>query len=101
MNFMTNYIKYLKDNPEKYWFKRKLYGWGWVPASWQGFATLAFFILFFVSNGLTLEGDIASSESEAGWLFVKLLSGVFALIWICYKTGESPRWQWGKRVKDK
>ena len=25
-----------------------------------------------------------------------LLTGI-ALIFVCYKTGEKPRWQWGKR----
>jgi hypothetical protein len=28
MNFLSRYIRYLKDNPEQYWFKRKAYGWG-------------------------------------------------------------------------
>jgi hypothetical protein len=30
------YIEYLKDNPQGYWFKRKVWGWGWTPVTWQG-----------------------------------------------------------------
>ena len=38
MGIFKDHIDYLKDNPEGYWFKRKLYGWGWTPARWQGWA---------------------------------------------------------------
>jgi hypothetical protein len=30
---IEEYKKYLKDNPEVYWFKAKLYGWGWFPVT--------------------------------------------------------------------
>lgn len=33
---LKEYLEYLKDNPKHLWFKRKLYGWGWVPVRWQG-----------------------------------------------------------------
>ena len=29
---IKEYIAYLKDNPQGYWFKARLYGWGWAPA---------------------------------------------------------------------
>ena len=32
---LRQYIQYLKDNPQGYWFRRKLFGWGWVPVKWQ------------------------------------------------------------------
>jgi hypothetical protein len=34
MKLFKEYTDYLKDNPQGYWFKRKLYGWGWTPARW-------------------------------------------------------------------
>jgi len=37
---IKEYIAYLKDNPQGYWFKAKLYGWGWDPAIWQGWLVL-------------------------------------------------------------
>lgn len=94
MKFFSQHIKYLKDNPEGYWFKAKLYGWGWTPITWQGWAVLLvyiFFITLFARNS-----DETSSIREGIFTFILptvLLS--FALIWICYKKGEKPRWQWG------
>ena len=29
---------------KKYWFKRRRFGWGWTPVTWQGWLTVAFFI---------------------------------------------------------
>jgi len=45
-----NYIGYMKDNPKKYWFKRKLYGWGWVPVRWQGWFVVLLGISIFVAG---------------------------------------------------
>ncbi len=84
MNLFKNYIEYLKDNPEGYWFKRKLYGWGWVPAKWQGWFFMFVFAIFFIF-GVT--------ETNV----VLTILPVIALIFICYKKGEKPRWQWGKK----
>ncbi len=43
---LQKYLSYLRDNPQKLWFKRKLYGWGWTPATWQGwFVTLSYIVL--------------------------------------------------------
>ena len=38
---IKEYIAYLKDNLKRYWFKSKLYGWGWVPVKWQGWLVVA------------------------------------------------------------
>lgn len=38
---IKEYIAYLKDNPQGYWFKAKLYGWGWAPVKWQGLLVIA------------------------------------------------------------
>src|SRR3989344_3809139 len=45
---LLNYTEYLRVNPKGYWFKRKLYGWGWVPVRWQGWLFLAAWIGLFV-----------------------------------------------------
>ena len=33
---MINFKEYIRNNPKGYWFKRKLYGWGWFPVKWEG-----------------------------------------------------------------
>jgi len=91
---IKEYVSYLKDNPNGYWFKRKLYGWGWTPAMWQGWFAIGVYVLLIL--GLALMIDENSSTKEVVFTFLLptiLLTSV--LIWICYKKGESPKWQWG------
>lgn len=82
----------------KIWFKRKTYGWGWTPATWEGWAVLVAYLVIIFSLALAVEGQ---SEREFGLFF--LLPGIIVtilLIRICYKTGESPRWQWGEKKEE-
>lgn len=88
------YIAYLKDNPQGYWFKRKLYGWGWTPVRWQGwfviFASLAIFIAgYYIGEYIDSPAMIAIS------FFLMIIIVLF----FCYKKGEKPRWQWGQPKK--
>ena len=83
----------------KLWFRRKWYGWGWYPASWEGWACIAIYTIGVVGFGLTLDEN--SSAREVAFTFVlpvAILSA--ALIRVSYARGEKPRWQWG-RPKDK
>lgn len=94
MNPISKYIAYLKDNPNHYWFKAKLYGWGWVPVTWQGWAVIILYVAAVTLCTLTI--DEHSSTREV--LFTLILPTLFLttlLIRVCYKTGERPRWRWG------
>lgn len=89
------YIAYLKDNPEKKWFKAKLFGWGWTPARWQGWAVLVAYIgmlVLFFRDALGRQVPFGEMSKTMLAAFV-LLTGT--LLAICYITGEKPRWQWG------
>ena len=77
------------------WFKAKTYGWGWYPCSWQGW-------LFF---GLILAQIIAIAsiseqlfETQEGIIVFSIISvsAIIVLFMVSYKTGEKPRWRWGK-----
>lgn len=95
MSILRTYRDYLKDNPQGFWFKRKLYGWGWTPAKWQGWAIILVFILFVLWTGFDLASYKEPTNTQLFWFFAKLVIAVFILIAICYKTGEKPRFQWG------
>jgi hypothetical protein len=87
-------MEYLKDNPKGYWFKAKLYGWGWVPVRWQGWAVLGVYIAAIAFFALTIDESSPLEEVVFAFLVpVALLT--FTLIRICYLKGEKPRWQWG------
>lgn len=78
---------------KKLWFKRKLYGWGWCPCSWEGWLVIAVWLVFFYFAVIMMD-----HEWLKNLLFIVL--SIFFLIYICYKKGEKPRWQWGKRIED-
>lgn len=74
---------------KKIWFKRKCYGWGWYPHTWQGWLVILIWVILFV---------FTISKFDHEWLknlvFVIILTAI--LIWVCYKRGEKPKWSWGK-----
>lgn len=72
-----------------YWFVRKTYGWGWSPATWQGWMVIAIFTLLMVINAVRL-------QLYPVWFAGESIVLALILVLISYLTGESPRWQWGK-----
>lgn len=97
---IKEYLNYIKDNPKGYWFKAKLYGWGWTPAKWQGWLVIGVYIVLVLLLVVTREDDILGNpDSGSNFLVlglpIILLTAI--LLYICYKKGEKPRWQWGKR----
>ena len=84
---------------KKLWFKRKIYGWGWHPVTWQGWTITLVYIAILLTLSFTLDED--SSPKEVVFMFflpMAILTATF--IRIAYKTGEKPRWQWGEDKKD-
>ncbi|MFA6520358.1 MAG: hypothetical protein WCT44_01990 [Candidatus Paceibacterota bacterium] len=89
------YIAYLKDNPERLWFKRKMYGWGWVPVRWQGWAVVL------VGIAIALLGiRIGDADDSPGAALLGVLLMVALIFYFGYKKGEKPKWMWGP-PKDK
>lgn len=97
---IKEYADYLKDNPEGYWFKRKLYGWGWVPARWQGWLTIAIYVALVLFLVFRIDENVSLEELACQHLG-PLLVLTIALIFICYKKGEKPSWQWGLKKEEK
>lgn len=86
---------------KKLWFKAKNYGWGWYPASWEGWLVL------FVYLALTLwmfrkadAGSHSGSDTLIG-ISVPFALLTAALLVLCWRTGEKPEWRWGKKDDQK
>jgi len=95
MNLWSRYVAYIKKNPEGYWFRRKVWGWGWVPATWQGWATLAVFIVVLVLMLTSFLSIPKPRNAEAVYFVGKVILWAVLLLIVCYTTGEPPKWQWG------
>lgn len=104
MNLFKKHIEYLKDNPKGYWFKRKLYGWGWTPARWQGWVVLLLYItsvLVLVSfREESIPGNDMSGSNFLTLGFPIILLTTFFLV-VVYKKGERPKWMWGPKDIEK
>lgn len=90
MSWLQRCISYYKNNPEGYWFKARLYGWGWFPVKWQGWLVIVVAIIFPILGIYVSELDDAPGAVVIG--FVIMLTIIF---YFGYKKGEWPRWQWG------
>jgi hypothetical protein len=80
---------------KRVWFKAKNYGWGWYPATWQGWLTMLVYVGFAVLDILRID---RTSHSDANTLVVFIPDFIILtalLIVICWRTGEKPKWRWG------
>ena len=96
---IKKYVDYLKDNPEGFWFKRKRYGWGWTPATWQGWTVVIGYLVVVLYLFRNI-GVASQSPSDAlSSVTAPIIVATAILIYISYKKGEKPRWQWGSPKK--
>jgi len=59
---IKEYLAYLRDNPNGYWFKAKLYGWGWAPARREGWYVIAIYILVILAAALQYDPSIETTK---------------------------------------
>lgn len=86
---------------ERIWFKAKNYGYGWYPASPEGWLVLSVFILVLALNVLRIVYHPSLTDLVI-WYLPETFIETSTLIFICYLTGEKPEWRWGNRpVKKK
>jgi hypothetical protein len=76
--------------PTQYWFAAKRYGWGWgLPLCWQGWVVLIVWLAILIGAAARL----MPGHPIALLVFAVLMAAL--LTFICYLTGEPPRWRWG------
>lgn len=83
-------VEYYKDNPKNYWFKRKIYGWGWIPVKWQGWL-VTFIGLIILVAGIY----IGEFDDSPGATIIGLVLMIIFILFFCLWKGEKPHWQWG------
>lgn len=85
----------------KYWFKTRPYGYGWVPVTWQGLVVVVVFILVV---GLGSFGLSFILDENTDLFMIIYMSGIVLstglLILTVRMHGPKSRWRWGKSDKD-
>ncbi|MFT7615444.1 MAG: hypothetical protein ACI8Y7_000250 [Candidatus Woesearchaeota archaeon] len=85
--------KHASTKKEKLWFKQKIYGWGWIPSSWEGWTVTAVICLYVLWTGFYYQEKVA--DGQIGGFIISLSCAIIALIMVCKAKGETPRWRWG------
>ena len=80
---------------KKLWFRRKTFGWGWQPSSWQGWGVITLYFLGVLSDALFDKAHTMQTLGQALQFFFRIIIMTTFLLIICYKTGEKPAWRWG------
>ncbi len=84
---------------KKLWFKAKDYGWGWYPASVEGWLVLGIFVGLIVYDFIRINAQ-ALSVAQTLLIFIpRTIILTIVLLYVCYKTGEKPSWRWTKKTK--
>lgn len=80
------------------WFKRRRYGWGWTPSTWQGWALLVAMVLLIAVPAFLLP------RSTGGAAMIGFLAWTFGVVAvfsaIATVKGPRPRWRWGRSDHD-
>ncbi len=81
--------------------KRRRYGWGWTPITWQGwlFVFSQTIILLIAASQLSRK-PIQPTTDQLLKLLAILICVSLTLFLVGYQTGPKPHWRWGKKVTD-
>ena len=91
----------LKPVPEeakekKLWFRAKRYGYGWYPATWQGWVVLGIYVCLILLASWEILGGNEKGVAAVKHFLLTVGILTFFLLYVCIKYGEPPRWRWGK-----
>jgi len=89
-----------KSAPKKYWFKRKRYGYGLVPATWQGWAVLVVYVESLIILSLLLLDNEEVSSANLASFFLILSASMLIVLAVSLSKGPAPKWRWGKKPGD-
>lgn len=79
----------------RYWFKRRRFGYGWTPATREGWLVLGGYIVLMIGGAFAL-----SARYVAAFYLVFALVLTLAFVAITFRKGPTPSWRWGKKPHD-
>ena len=95
------YTEVMNDDHKKFLLKRRRYGWGWIPVTWQGWAIIFLQVAIIFIAAMDLPTKPIQPTADQLLRFFVLLGIAFAnLLLIGLQVGPVPRWRWGKKDSD-
>jgi hypothetical protein len=83
----------------RYWFKRKRYGYGWTPTTWQGWGVIIGYLAVVFGGGEVVVKP--NSTNTQAWLYLlSVLLASYLLITTIKDHAPTGKWRWGKKSND-
>ncbi|MBI4080308.1 MAG: hypothetical protein HY430_00890 [Candidatus Levybacteria bacterium] len=76
-----------------HWFKADSHGFGWSPATWQGWLILITYIVFIVGMFFKIDTVSHSGSDTIIGMVIPFLFATGILFALCLLTGEKPSWR--------
>lgn len=91
----------MANNPNKYWFKRRRYGYGWTPVTWKGWLIIGVFLTVVLGGSWYLtQQKPEPTDTDIFWFYTALFIAVVMLFIFTRLKGPYPKWRWGKKPTD-
>lgn len=83
-------------------FKRRRYGYGWIPVSLAGWLIVGIYLFLVIFGAFWFLNDVPDNTltSEVLWYLGLVFIGAGILIYLSAYFGPKPRWRWGKKPDD-
>jgi uncharacterized membrane protein YhaH (DUF805 family) len=84
----------------RYWFKRRRYGCGWIPATREGWLIVLAFVGVLVVTAVIIDAVGAGDTASAVVFLAVVVVAVAGLVGVTLAKGPTPRWRWGRAPGD-
>jgi uncharacterized membrane protein YbhN (UPF0104 family) len=86
---------------KRYWFKRRRYGAGRIPVTWEGWLLVIVFFSFFVFAVSTFfKNSAQASLHDYRWFQWTVIIATLLFLTTVSKTSPKGKWRWGRKPKD-
>lgn len=86
---------------KKYLMKRRRYGWGWTPVTWQGWLLIGAQIAIILIAATFLPSKPAQPTlGELIAFFAILVLAIATIVVVALISSPKPAWRWGKKPGD-
>lgn len=89
------------EKNKTYWFKRKRYGYGWVPTTWKGWSAIILYLVAVLLPLIIFKDLFIKEEASDIYKYVfYVLTLTVILVAISYLKGPKAKWRWGVKEDD-